>query len=679
MESDACPAPSDAFHDPAAREIEACKAKAAILFKETPASLMLTSELDGRILEVNDTFIRLSGFARDEVVGRRYEELDLLRNPEDALRILRHVDRLGAVRNEEVEWRSRDGTILTGLTSAIRIDLGQGPCILSLTADITERKRAEQELRQAKHEVERANERIRELNRRLQESLAESRELAAAARAASRSRNEFFASMSHELLTPMNGVLGMTELLLGAVPTGEQREQLEAVRSSGLEMLRMVNSLLQYSKSEAVKAAEESRPIGRVDLPDELLEPVDAARRRDEAVPVSQGRVLLVTSDDAMREEVSRLLRSRELDMRVVRTGVQALEQADHAAWTGASVRLAVVDAALPDLAGEALVARMRERHPGLAAIVVTSESPPRSPATGSPRTLFVPRTVSPADLSSAMLLALRDDVSQEAPAPPNSQRRLLHVLVVDDNAVNQKVIAGMLQRQGHSTVAVGNGEQAVSAHATGRFDLVLMDVQMPVMDGFAASRAIRKREAETGGHVPILALTAHSLDGDRERCLEAGMDGHVAKPVRPQELIEQVQRATSQPQVLGARAEGAPGDGCADDALTLEQVLRRLEADEALVASVIDLFFANRAPMLDAIRGAVGRSDAAALERAAHALKNTVGNFQTGAAWRAAARLECIGREGRVEEAPAALEILERHARCLSSALDRIRREVAL
>jgi len=276
------------------------------------------------------------------------------------------------------------------------------------------------------------------------------------------------------------------------------------------------------------------------------------------------------------------------------------------------------------------------------------------------------------------MLLALRDDFSQEAPAPTSSGRRLLHVLVVDDNAVNQKVIAGMLQRQGHSTVAVSNGEQAVSAHATGRFDLVLMDVQMPVMDGFAASRAIRKREAETGGHVPILALTAHALEGDRERCLEAGMDGHVAKPVRPQELIEQIHQATSQPQVLGARAERAPGDGCADDALTLEQVLRRLEADEALVASVIDLFFANRAPMLDAIRGAVGRSDAAALERAAHALKNTVGNFQTGAAWRAAAQLEIIGREGRVEEAPAALENLERHARCLSSELDRIRREVA-
>lgn len=154
-------------------------------------------------------------------------------------------------------------------------------------------------------------------------------------------------------------------------------------------------------------------------------------------------------------------------------------------------------------------------------------------------------------------------------------------------------------------------------------------------------------------------------------------MDGLVAKPVRPQEVLQAVDEALLRLQVTRVGRAGERAGGGADDALALDQVLGRLEDDRSLLAHIIDLFFENRNSMLEAIRSAVGRGDSASLERSAHAFKNTVGNFHTGATWRAAARLELIGREGRLLEAPPVLEDLELQTRTFSSELGRIRREV--
>ena len=809
--------------------LEACQTRASIIVRETPASLVITSVVDGRILEVNDAFERLSGYSREEAIGRPHSALHLLEDPEDEARIVQITREKGAARNIEVVWRSRNGSRMTGLTSVIPIDFGAEPCMLSLTSDISERKRAEEELLRAKQQLEQTNEHARQLNLRLQEALERSRELASAAQAASVAKSEFVANVSHELRTPMNGILGMTELLLGTELSDEQRDYLEMVHASGVALLQLVNDLLDFSRLESGKLEVDAAPFalratladlmrsvavqaserhltldwsvdpqvpdtvvgdaGRlvqvlasllgnaikftehggvtlavtpsgpadggvlvsfdvkdtgVGIPEEKLEQVfepfaqgdgTSTRRHGgtglglaitrgvagimggevdlESTPgkgstfrftlplgfaeapalvhrpapsrAPPARVLVTTPDEAASLNIGKLLRSWELDPRLVRNGIQAMEQLDIAASAGAPFRLAIIDCVLPDMPGDALVDRLRERHPGLSFVVLTSSSPARRQPVRLDGISYVSRPIVRTDLFSALLFAMRvtsptRTASRPPPPPeePASWRRGLRLLVAEDNVINQKVITRLLERNGYSLVVARNGEDAISKFSEERFDLVLMDVQMPVMDGCEAARAIRALEARSGRRVPMLALTAHSLASDQARCAEAGMDGFIAKPLRPQEVLRAVDEALLRshgPRVGGVTESDAE---CSDDVLTREQVLGRLEDDQSLLAHIIDLFFENRGSMLDAIRMAVSRGDAGALERAAHAFKNTVGNFQTGSAWNAAARLELIGREGRLLDAPLVLQDLEKHAHSLSSALVRIRREVS-
>ena len=131
------------------------------------------------------------------------------------------------------------------------------------------------------------------------------------------------------------------------------------------------------------------------------------------------------------------------------------------------------------------------------------------------------------------------------SPLIETTRRQPLRVLLVEDNSVNQRVAVRLLEKMGHCVAVAGNGREALAALDVESFDLVLMDVQMPEMDGLEATAAIRQREQTTGAHVPILAMTAHNMKGDRERCLEAGMDGYVAKPIRPHELMEAIEALT--------------------------------------------------------------------------------------------------------------------------------------
>src|SRR4029079_15391766 len=127
------------------------------------------------------------------------------------------------------------------------------------------------------------------------------------------------------------------------------------------------------------------------------------------------------------------------------------------------------------------------------------------------------------------------------APPPPARAGRALRLLLAEDNPVNQKLALRLLEKRGHSVVVASNGEEALKAIEQHAFDLLLMDVQMPVMDGFEATAAIRARERGSGSHLPIIAMTAYAMKGDRERCLEAGMDGYVSKPIQPRELWQTI------------------------------------------------------------------------------------------------------------------------------------------
>jgi signal transduction histidine kinase/CheY-like chemotaxis protein len=273
------------------------------------------------------------------------------------------------------------------------------------------------------------------------------------------------------------------------------------------------------------------------------------------APPLAPSPVLIADDNPTTRLILYELMASWGLKPKAVPSGAAALQEMRRAADAGAPYRLIVIDADMPEIDGEAVAARVSS-EPGLGApavIMLSSAATLRDPEhlreLGVSR--FMMKPVNPQDMRAAVAAALGADGSagngaapkRSAVAPPGGAARSLRVLVAEDGDVNRMVAQRLLEKRGHTTVLVDNGREALQAIQRERFDLVLMDVQMPEMDGFAATRAIRDLERERGGHVPIVAMTAHAMRGDREKCLEAGMDAYLAKPMRSAELDELLAR----------------------------------------------------------------------------------------------------------------------------------------
>jgi len=253
--------------------------------------------------------------------------------------------------------------------------------------------------------------------------------------------------------------------------------------------------------------------------------------------------------------------------------------------------------------------------------------------------------------------------------ARPDKERRgALRVLLAEDNIVNQQLAVRLLEKRGIEAFVVGDGREAVEALQKQRFDLVLMDVQMPEMDGFEATAVIRAQEAETGAHLPIIAMTAHAMKGDRERCLAAGMDAYVAKPIRPEELFEAIDAVT---RTSGSRNEqpARQMEGVLDRAAALAQ----MDGDDHLLAEMAGLLLQDCPKQLSAIRAAVAHDDSKLVERTAHKLKGSLGIFGAKEGFEAALRLETMAGGGDLTRAEETLGVLEEALKRLTPVLEGI------
>ncbi|HEY3789802.1 MAG TPA: response regulator, partial [Urbifossiella sp.] len=252
---------------------------------------------------------------------------------------------------------------------------------------------------------------------------------------------------------------------------------------------------------------------------------------------------------------------------------------------------------------------------------------------------------------------------------------RSLNVLLAEDNPVNQRVAVRMLEKGNHKVTLARHGGEAVAAWEPGRFDVVLMDVQMPEMDGFEATRTIREREENTGTRTPIVAMTAHAMVGDRERCLDAGMDEYLPKPVHRLELLRILAWAASSPFVVDP--EPAPIEEV-PSALDRESAIDRLGGDRELFDEVAALFSVDAPTLLEELRSALGAGDAVRLKRAAHTLKGSAGYVGGEPAAAAAQALEAIAASGSLDTASEAFELLERELDRLISALSTVPSEIS-
>jgi CheY-like chemotaxis protein len=240
---------------------------------------------------------------------------------------------------------------------------------------------------------------------------------------------------------------------------------------------------------------------------------------------------------------------------------------------------------------------------------------------------------------------------------------------LAEDNPVNQRVAVGLLERRGHHVTVVNTGREAVTAAEEQSFDAILMDVQMPEMDGFEATAAIRGREASSGEHVTIIAMTAHAMKGDRELCLGAGMDGYVSKPLQAHALYAAVE---GQPE--STRPESPPAQAPTEPPPINEEALRKHFGDDAAFLKEVAGVFVDTCPTWQAeIRAAVQSKDARQVQMAAHTVKGAVSHFGAQQAYDAALQLELIAKSGQMQNATAAVAALEHALHRLRSALQNL------
>ena len=352
--------------------------------------------------------------------------------------------------------------------------------------------------------------------------------------------------------------------------------------------------------------------------------------------------------------------------------GQQALDALTAATRAGESFPLVLLDSHMPDLDGFAVAAAIAER-PELAGATIMMLSSSGFEGEGARcRSLGVAahltKPIRQSDLLEAICRTFNQETRQTMGHPervvpaPAPLVRPLQVLVAEDNVVNQRVASGLLRKRGHEVTVVADGRAALAAIAATSFDVVLMDVQMPEMDGFEATTAIRAEEAVTGEHLRIIAMTAHAMAGDRDRCLRVGMDGYVSKPLDPRLLYAVVEQEEITP------ASGAP-------AFERAAALERLGGDSALLSEVIQLFLEDCPIRVAAIRAAIDVRDADAICNEAHALKGAASNLSAVSLFETAEILEQLGRDHRFDAADAACRRLSDEA---AHVLDTLRRSEA-
>jgi signal transduction histidine kinase/CheY-like chemotaxis protein/HPt (histidine-containing phosphotransfer) domain-containing protein len=411
------------------------------------------------------------------------------------------------------------------------------------------------------------------------------------------------------------------------------------------------------------------------------------------AFPVSlRDLPVLVVDDNATNRLILEELLTRwHMKPTVVDSGPAALAEMKRAAAAGEPFSLLLSDTMMPGMDGFMLAEQIRQQPELAQATLLMLSSSDQQKDAARCRNLgiagYLIKPVKQSELLDAIATALKMPAARQTPldmaarsrlgqgVPPGPSRRL-HILLAEDNATNQMLAVTLLEKQCHTVVVAGNGRKALEALERQQFDLVLMDVQMPEMDGLEATARIRTTAHGTGRHIPIIAMTAHVMKGDRERCLAAGMDGYISKPIQARELFGAIQALVPDTQAEAdtpgaeraeeisvhgvVESEGVAERGT-EEVLDKATLLARLGGREDRLRNIVTVFMKESAELLTETRDALTRGDASQLKRSAHSLKGAVGVFGIAGATEAAQELESMGQTGDLRRAEEVYPTLEK------------------
>ncbi len=606
-----------------------------LLFEQSPDGLLIIDPQTTRFLEFNTAAHRQLGYTREEFARLSIFDVEAMETPEETRAQVAATIREGRADFETLQ-RTQQGEIRHVQVTTQLLDRQGATSYYCTWRDITERGQLEEQLI--------------ENNRRLAEATA-------LAESASRAKSEFLAVMSHEIRTPMNAIIGMTNLLLDTPLNERQREFAATTSRSGEALLEIINDILDFSKIEAGQLTIERERCELRPLVASVLEllalrarekglelAMDVAADVPEAVLTDDGRLrqvlvnlvgngLKFTREGGVVVRMQSLAPNR-LRCEVADTGI-GLCAADQARLFQPFSQVNLAESR--KAGGTGLGLAISRRIVGLLGgrIGVTS-----APGEGAVFWFEIEAAAAPAEHQPPPAPAA-------APAAESGPVRPLRILVAEDQDTNRRLALFLLEKLGHRADVAGNGREAVEAWDKFGYDLILMDCQMPELDGFEAAREIRRRTAarpaEGRPAVWIIALTANAFAGDRARCLAAGMDGYLSKPVRPEELRAVLRACAATP------AAPTPGAGPVAPGMDCTNRLRELEGEfgREAAAELIDSFLCDLPDRQARLREQAAGADFRAVAVAAHALAGSSSIFYLAAVRDLARQLEAMAEQG--------------------------------
>ncbi|MBU1610985.1 MAG: response regulator, partial [Proteobacteria bacterium] len=507
--------------------LEESEKKFRLAFDSSPDAINITSLKDGRYIEINQAFTRLTGYTAEEVIGKSSFEVDLWCDPNDRAKLIDDLKRDSVCENLEAEFRLKDGGTTTALISAMVIFLNGDPHIVSITRDISKIKQIENELRRAKNIAEKAN----------------------------RTKSEFLANMSHEIRTPLNGILGMLQLLNHTDQTLEQDEYTHHAIESSKRLTKLLSDILDLARVEA----------GRLELSMESFElndTIEAIWQLFVPAAVQKNIKFQVTVDPTIPKYLQGdPIRLQQVISNLVGNSIKFTE----------SGQVGLDVSALPSMSTDHFRVLFSVSDTGvgipdgmineLFEVFVQGETDFRRRFQGAGLGLSISKQLvtlmggvisveSEVDVGTTFYISLpfgfADPVDESRPDDQELDTTMvLNILVAEDDKVNQFSIRKLLEKMGHRVRVAEHGKQVLEALRQEDFDLVTMDVQMPIMDGMEATRAIRRGDAgDDKVGIFIVAMTAYAMAGDKEKFLQAGMNDYLAKPVENAALQSVINRA---------------------------------------------------------------------------------------------------------------------------------------